>query len=433
MDNTGRKLLIGLMAVILVVAIGSTGFMLGYAASGQASISAKPIERPTTAPQAAPQSEPQTIVPPAVPQTTDVPPAVSTSTPQDEQEAFQIFWEAWQTLKTEYYGTDLPDAKNLAYNAIRGVIFGLEDQFTSFITPSSAKLIEEDATGSFSGIGAVVQLNKQRVLQISRVYPDSPAEKAGLKAGDLIIEVDGQSLIGDDLSAQVAKVRGPAGSVVKLTIVRGEEKPFTAEVTRARIEIKLVESKMIGDVAYVSLSKFDSTTTAQQLNDMIEPLLANNPKGLIFDLRGNPGGFLDQSIAVADIFLNDGVVLYERRKDGTETVFRSDNGGIAQDIPMVVLINGGSASAAEIVAGAIQDRGRAKLIGEKSFGKGSVQQINRLSDGSQLRVTIAHWFTPNNRGIHGEGLEPDITVAAGDDPKLDPQLDRAVEFLTTGK
>jgi carboxyl-terminal processing protease len=416
MDNSGRKLLMGLMAVILVVAIGSTGFMLGYAASGRASISATPIERPTAAPQ-----------------TTDGPPAVSTSTPQDEQAAFKIFWEAWQTLKTEYYGADLPDAKNLAYNAIRGVIFGLEDQFTSFVTPSSARLIEEDATGSFSGIGAVVQLSKQRVLQISRVYSNSPAEKAGLKTGDLIIEVDGQSIIGDDLSEQVAKVRGPAGSVVKLTIVRGEDKPFAAEVTRATIEIKLVESRMIGDVAYVALSKFDSTTTAQQLNDVIKPLLANNPRGLVFDLRGNPGGFLDQAIAVADIFLDKGVVLYERRKDGTETVFRSDNSGIAQDIPLVVLINGGSASAAEIVAGAIQDRGRGKLIGEKSFGKGSVQQINRLSDGSQLRVTIAHWFTPNNRGIHGDGLEPDMTVAASDDPKLDPQLDRAVEFLTTGK
>jgi carboxyl-terminal processing protease len=417
------------MAVILVVAIGSTGFMLGYAASGQAAVSAKP----STPLPVSTQSAPQSSAPSTAPQTTDVPPAISTSTPQDEQQAFQIFWEAWQTLKTEYYGTDLPDPRNLAYNAFRGVLFGLEDQFTSFSSPAAAKLIEEDATGSFSGIGAVVQLSKQRILQISRVYPDSPAEKAGLKTGDMISEVDGKSIIGDDLSVQVAKVRGPAGTVVKLTIVRGEDKPFVVDVTRATIEIKLVESRMIGDIAYVSLSKFDSTTTAQQLNDTIKQLLANNPKGLIFDLRGNPGGFLDQSIAVANIFLNDGVVLYERRKDGTETVFRSDNDGIAQDIPMVALINGGSASAAEIVAGALQDRGRAKLIGEKSFGKGSVQQINRLSDGSQLRVTIAHWFTPNNRGIHGQGLEPDITVAAGDDPKLDPQLDRAVEYLTTGK
>ncbi len=409
------------MVVILAVAIGSAGFMLGFAASGGAAANAQPIAVPATARPASPDA-------PAA-----EPPAASTASPADEEAEFKIFWEAWQTLKAEYYGDDLPDAKNLAYNAIRGVIFGLEDQFTSFVTPSSAKLIEEDATGSFSGIGAVVQLNKQRVLQISRVYADSPAEKSGLKAGDLITEVDGQSIIGDDLSEQVAKVRGPAGSVVKLTIVRGEDAPFTVEVTRAKIEIKLVESKMIGDIAYVALSKFDSTTTAQELSAAIQSLLANNPKGLILDLRGNPGGFLDQSIAVADLFLKDGVVLYERTKDGDQRVFRSGDDGLAQDIPLVVLINGGSASASEIVAGAIQDRERGVLIGEKSFGKGSVQQINRLSDGSQLRVTIARWFTPNDRAIHGEGLEPDITVEAGDDPKIDTQLDRAVDYLETGK
>jgi len=421
MDNSGRKLLVGLMVVILAVAIGSAGFMLGFAASGGAAANAQPIAVPATARPASPDA-------PAA-----EPPTASTASPADEEAEFKIFWEAWQTLKAEYYGDDLPDAKNLAYNAIRGVIFGLEDQFTSFVTPSSAKLIEEDATGSFSGIGAVVQLNKQRVLQISRVYADSPAEKSGLKAGDLITEVDGQSIIGDDLSEQVAKVRGPAGSVVKLTIVRGEDAPFTVEVTRAKIEIKLVESKMIGDIAYVALSKFDSTTTAQELSAAIQSLLANKPKGLILDLRGNPGGFLDQSIAVADLFLKDGVVLYERTKDGDQRVFRSGDDGLAQDIPLVVLINGGSASASEIVAGAIQDRDRGVLIGEKSFGKGSVQQINRLSDGSQLRVTIARWFTPNDRAIHGEGLEPDITVEAGDDPKIDTQLDRAVDYLETGK
>jgi carboxyl-terminal processing protease len=190
---------------------------------------------------------------------------------------------------------------------------------------------------------------------------------------------------------------------------------------------------MIDNVAYVSLANFSSTTTAQELQAAIQPLLANNPAGLILDLRGNPGGFLDQAVAVSDIFLNDGVVLVERTRSGDDRVFRSDDDGVAQDVPLVVLINGGSASASEIVAGAIQDRGRGKLIGEKSFGKGSVQQINRLSDGSQLRVTIARWFTPNDRAIHGEGLEPDITVEAGDDPKIDTQLDRAVEYLNSGK
>jgi carboxyl-terminal processing protease len=280
-----------------------------------------------------------------------------------------------------------------------------------------------------------VQLNQQRALQITRVFPGSPAEKAGLKAGDLIIEVDGESIVGGDISEQVAKVRGPEGSTSTYTVVReGEEKPFKVDITRAKIEIKLVDAKMLEDnVAYVALSKFDSATTAKQLEAAISDLLAQKPKGLIFDLRDNPGGFLDQSVAVSDLFLPDGVVLYERTKDGDEQVFRSDDQGIAQDIPLVVLVNGGSASASEIVAGAIQDRGRGELIGETTFGKGSVQQINRLNDGSQLRVTIARWFTPDNRAIHGEGIKPDITVERGEDLTVDPQLDRAVEYILTGK
>ena len=433
MDTSGRKLLLGVLIVIVAVAIGSAGFMMGYA--NGVNVTAIPaastptsVTQPTNVAPQTDSAQPTSAAPVQAP-----PVLSSTVAPASEDQDFQVFWEAWQTLRAEYYGNDLPDSKRLAYDAIRGVIFGLSDQFTSFITPESAKLIEEDATGSFSGIGAYVQLNQQRVLQITRVFADSPAEKVGLKSGDLIIQVDGQSIVGDDLSVQVAKVRGPAGSKVKLTIVRGEDKPFDVEVTRATIEIKLVESKMIGDVAYVSLSRFDSATTSQQLNDAIQKILANKPKGLVFDLRDNPGGFLDQAIDVADIFLKDGVVLYERTKAGKEQVFSSGDEGIAQDIPLVVLVNGGSASAAEIVAGAIQDRGRGKLIGETSFGKGSVQQINRLSDGSQLRVTIAHWFTPNNREIHGKGLEPDIKVDAGTDPAKDPQLDRAVEYLLTGQ
>jgi carboxyl-terminal processing protease len=214
----------------------------------------------------------------------------------------------------------------------------------------------------------------------------------------------------------------------------GEDKPFKVDITRAKITIELVESRMLdGNVAYVSLSEFGAATTARQLQDAIQAVLDENPKGLIFDLRGNPGGFLDQAIDVADLFLPEGVVLYERTKDGDEQEFRSDDRGIAQEIPLVVLVNGGSASASEIVAGAIQDRGRGVLIGDKTFGKGSVQQINRLDDGSQLRVTIARWFTPDNRGIHGEGIPPDIEVERGDDPQVDPQLDRAVEYLLTGK
>jgi carboxyl-terminal processing protease len=423
-----NRLLIGLLAFILVAVIATSGYMLGYA-SGQ------------TAQPAAVTTLPETEAPTSLPVATNTPEKSATSGDNDarsaapEDRSLPTFWEAYEILQKEYYGDDLPTGKNLEYNAIRGLIFGLEDQFTSFVSPEAARLIEEDATGSFSGIGAYVQLNEQRALQITRVFQDSPAEKAGLQAGDLIIEVDGESIVGGDISEQVAKVRGPEGSTATFTIVReGEDKPFEVDITRARIEIKLVESKMLEDnIAYVALSKFDSATTASELQAAIQDVLAQNPKGLIFDLRDNPGGFLDQSVDVADLFLPDGVVLYERTKDGDEQVFRSDDDGIAQDIPLVVLVNGGSASAAEIVAGAIQDRGRGVLIGGTTFGKGSVQQINRLDDGSQLRVTIARWFTPDNRGIHGEGIPPDIEVERGDDPQVDPQLDRAVEYLLTGK
>jgi len=408
--------------------------MLGYA-NGQNSA---PVTRAALAPSAAAPntSTPNNSAPTAgpLPAATDLPP---TATIPNDDQSLQVFWEYVHLLQTQYYGDDVPQGPDLAYAAIRGVTFSLKDQFTSFIPPATTKIIEEDSTGEFSGIGANVQLNPDRALRIMSTFPDSPAEKAGLKANDLIIAVNGESIVGEDLYAQIAKVRGPAGSVAKLTVVRGEDKPFDVSVIRATIKIPLVESKMINsDVAYVRLSSFDSTTTSQQLNDAIDQLLLRNPKGLIFDLRGNPGGFLDQAIQVADIFLKDGVVLYERTKPGPnqqEQVWRSTDKGSVQDLPLVVLINGGSASAAEIVAGAIQDRSRGKLIGEKSFGKGSVQEIEHLSDGSQARITIAHWFTPNNREIHGKGLEPDIAVAAGTDVSKDPQLDRAVEYLMKGQ
>jgi carboxyl-terminal processing protease len=417
MDNSGRKLLYGLLAVILAVAIGAGGFMLGYTNGQSAPTAGVPLSAPLST---------------ALPGATAAPAPISAS-----DQSMPLFWEAMQTLQDKYYGTDLPDPTQRQYNAIQGVILGLDDQFTSFIPLSATKIIEEDATGSFSGIGAYVQLNKDRALVITRIFQGSPAEKANLKAGDIIISVNGESIVGQDLYAQIAKVRGPAGTDAKLTVVRGQDKPFDVDVIRATIAIQLVESKMVGggDIAYVRLSEF-SATAAQQLSSAIDQLLVRNPKGLILDLRDNPGGFLDQAIAVSDLFLKDGVVLYERTKPGPdqkEQVFRSTDQGNAQDIPLVVLVNGNSASAAEIVAGALHDRNRAKLIGATTFGKGEVEELDHLSDGSQLRVTIAHWFTPNNVDINKKGIDPDIKVDAGTDPAKDPQLDRATQYLLTGQ
>jgi carboxyl-terminal processing protease len=423
-----NRLLIGLLAFILVAVIATSAYMVGYAGGQTAQPVALAVPSDTKGPVSIPVAT-------ATPQEMASNGAIDTSSTGPVDKSMPEFWQVYDLLKQNHYDGGVSEGKQLEYDAIQGMIFGLNDQFTSFVPPEEAKLINENATGSFSGIGAVVNLNKGRVLQIMKVYPDSPAEKAGLKAGDMITEVDGKSMIGEDLDVQVAKVRGPEGSTSTFTVVReGEEKPLKIDITRAKIAIKLVESKMLDNgVAYVSLSSFLSATTSDQLTAAVKDLLAKNPKGLIFDLRDNTGGFLDQAENVADMFLKEGVILYERAKNGDEKVDRSVDAGIAQDIPLVVLVNGGSASASEIVAGAIQDRERGVLIGTTTFGKGAVQRIYNLDDGSQVRIVNEHWFTPNNHDIHGKGIEPNITVERGDDPKVDPQLDRAVEYLLNGK
>lgn len=347
-----------------------------------------------------------------------------------------MFWEAWKLVQEEYYG-EIPSPQTVAYGAIRGALQTLGDPYTSFIEPKIARILEEDASGQFEGIGAMVRMNRDNKLEIVRVFEGSPAQKAGLRAGDLVIEVDGQSIVGYSIYEAVALIRGPAGTSVTLTIERpGQRDPIRVTVTRARITIPVVEARMLPEgIAYLRLFDFSAQAT-RQLRDQLRSLLAQNPHGLILDLRDNPGGFLDQAIQVADLFLDEGIVAYERMKDGEERVFRSKSGDPGEKIPMVVLVNAGSASASEIVAGALQDRGRALLVGERTFGKGSVQLSHTLSDGSELRVTIARWFTPKNRAIHGEGLNPDVEVKVEPGAEAggaDPQLQRAVEVLLQGR
>ena len=327
----------------------------------------------------------------------------------------------------------------MTYGAIRGAINALDDPYTGFIDPDAAEYRREVDDGAYEGLGAFVSMENDRLV-IVQPMKGQPAEKAGLRPGDIVLEADGVPIENMSIYEAISLLLGPAGTQVRLTILREGEEPFEVEITRAEIEVPQVESEMRDDgLAYVSLANFNHGAS-EGLADTLDDLLDENPEGLILDLRGNPGGFLHEAVLTAGLFLpEEEVVLVERTKDEEEFLTPKGFGSgkpIAPDIPMVVLVDGGSASASEIVAGALQDRERAVLIGEKTFGKGSVQWAHELSNGAELRVTIARWFTPNDRAIHGEGLDPDIEVELTPqdvDAELDPQLDRAVEYLLVGE
>ncbi len=347
-----------------------------------------------------------------------------------------LFDEAMNLLEDQFYG-DLPAEEDLTYNAIRGVVDRLGDRNTTFVDPETAALFDSDMEGHFEGIGARVNLAEGGGISLEYLFPEQPAEKAGLRVGDVILKVDGEDVTKLDLTEAISKIRGPGGSEVVLTIVRDAGEPYDVKLTRARIEIPVVEAETMADgqVEYIALSEF-SSVAPQRLATAVNKAVAKNPRGIILDLRGNPGGLLDASVRIGSYFVPEGNIVLERTKDGEQRDYERRGRYLLGRTPLVVLVDGGSASASEIVAGAIQDAGTGILIGEKTYGKGSVQLPNTLSDGSQLRVTIAHWFTPKDRGIHELGLEPDIAVemtAEDREADRDPQLDRAVEYLLEGK
>ncbi|MEJ5197286.1 MAG: S41 family peptidase [Anaerolineae bacterium] len=451
------KLFIGLVVgLILVMAGFGVGYSAGYS-SGVASVAGRstPVAVIQAAPTAAPTAtsgveglsaptpipSPATPVPTPVKQTptpTSAPrPTPTTAGASDEDPVDEaLIREVWGLLKKQFYG-DLPQGKEVTYNAIRGIVERLGDQHTAFVDPKSAAIFNSDIEGSFEGIGAQVELAEGGGVRLRYLFPNQPAEKAGLKAGDIIIAVDGKDITKLSLLEAISLIRGPRDTKVVLTIRRDQGEPFDVTVVRARIEIPVVETKTLADgkIQYIALSEFSSIAPTR-LADALNKALATKPTGLILDLRGNPGGLLDAAVRIGSYFVPEGPILIERMKDGSEKVYNRTGRYLLGNTPLVVLVDGGSASASEIVAGAIQDAGSGVLIGEKTFGKGSVQLPNTLSDGSQLRVTIARWFTPKGRGIHGAGLEPDIKVPLTKEDaaaKRDPQLDRAVQYLLEKK
>jgi carboxyl-terminal processing protease len=371
---------------------------------------------------------------PAAPPTTQSPAAPQTAggLPLDAQ----LFNQAWDLLQKQFYG-ELPQGSEITYDAIRGIVDRLNDPHTAFVDPNEADLLNADMEGHFEGIGARVDLAENGGVEIKYLFANQPAEKAGVQVGDVIMAVDGKDVTKLGLTEAISMIRGPRGSTARLKIRREDQEPIEIAVVRDRIEIPVVELSWLADerIAHISLSEFSSVAPGR-LADAIKSALAKKPAGLILDLRGNPGGLLDASVKIGSYFVKEGPIVIERSKDGSEHIYDRQGRYLLGDTPLVVLVDAGSASASEIVAGAIQDAGAGMLIGEKTFGKGSVQLPNALSDGSQLRITIAHWFTPKNRAIDGVGLEPDIAVPITQEDvaaKRDPQLQRAQEYLLQGK
>lgn len=372
-------------------------------------------------------------------QTPYIPPTVApeqqSSTPSDVQTLFKPFWEAWNLIHAQYVIQPVDDVA-LMEGALNGMLSTLEVGRNYYL--NAKQLDEENAQlngKDYEGIGAYVD-TKGKYLTVISPIKNSPAEKAGLRPGDQIIAIDGVDMTGIQPEQARQKVLGPDGTKVILTIQRKNvEQPLEVTIIRAKINTPLAESKMLSDsIAYVRLNSFGETAD-KELRKEIEALLAQNPKGLILDLRYNGGGYLDQGIAVASEFLpKDQVVVYEKYGDGKLDTHTSLGDAIALDIPMVVLVNEGSASASEIVAGALQDTGRAKLVGVITYGKGSVQSFNILDNNQgAVAVTHAQWLTPNKRLIEKIGLTPDVYVEftqADFDATRDPQMDAAVQTLT---
>lgn len=345
---------------------------------------------------------------------------------------FDTFWEAWSFLNQEFYG-ELPADDTRIYGAIRGMVATFDDPHTAFIEPIRSAIHRENMGGSFEGIGASIRVNENGQLLIADPIPDRPAFLAGLRPDDLILQIDGQSTDGLGLYDAVLKIRGPANTAVVLTIFReGETSPRDVEIVRAQIEIEVVQAELLQDnIAHIRLTQF-SEGASDKIRDKWNELVAQGATKLVLDLRSNPGGLLSEAVNVSSLFV-EGTITIEKLKNSEEKLFTSDDSHqSAINMPLVILVNGGSASASEIVAGAVQDFERGTIIGEQTFGKGSVQIPHRLKDGSELRVTIAEWLTPSRRQINNKGVTPDTLVEMtieDFEQGRDPQLDRAIDYL----
>jgi len=358
---------------------------------------------------------------------------------------FNLFWEVWDKLETNFLGRKEIDRKKMVYGAVSGMVASLDDPYTVFLPPEENKETKDDLRGDFEGVGIQIGYDKEKRLVVVAPLSGTPAEAAGLKAGDLILKIvdEAQKVDRETMSISLPEavklIRGPKGSSVKLTILRGEEgKPFEVSLKRSTIVIKSVEVKFEEsnnkEVAVLKLSRFGERTYdewEEAVDEIkVEQAKAKNFAGVILDLRNNPGGFLQGAVFISSEFLPSGIVVQQDRGVNGKEVHSVNRQGKLLKEPLVVLVNGGSASASEIVAGALQETKRAKVVGEKSFGKGTVQEAEDLAGGAGLHITVARWLLPSGQSIDQEGVKPDLEVKADQDETKDLPLEKAIELLS---
>ncbi len=348
---------------------------------------------------------------------------------------FSLFWEVMDVLPEKYLDKSAVDGNKILYGAISGMVRSLGDPYTAFLDPKQNEAVRDELAGSFSGVGIQIGFNKEKRLSVIAPIRGTPADREGILAKDFILKIDDKDTFDMTLPEAVDLIRGAAGTKVKLVLGReGVEKPIEKNIERAQITVKSVEvsykEKNGGQIAVLTVSRFGDKTD-EEWDKAVSEILSKNVRGVVVDMRNNPGGLLTSAIHLGSEFVGSPIVK-QQIADGSIKELPSDHVAKLAKIPMVVLINGGSASASEIFAGAIQDNKRGKIVGEKSFGKGTVQDVIDLPGGSGLHITIAKWLTPKGTSIHGAGITPDISVelkTEDKDKNQDPQLDKAIDAL----
>lgn len=379
---------------------------------------------------------------------------------------FSLFWDVWDRTLRSYYDKTVIDSDKLLYGAISGMLQSLGDPYTVFLTPQQNKETKQELSGEFEGIGAQLGLRDKKIVVIAPLK-DTPAESAGIKAGDTIVKIDEKDTSGLTLPEAVQRIRGRKGTAVTLTVLHeGDEETVDISIVRDTIKVQSVEGGIknvkcqmspakrdpaqrenvkcqivekgeacddCSTIGYIRLSQFGDNTSSEWLKvvgEVASRSKESNFKGVVLDLRNNPGGYLNGSVFIASEFIASGTVVIQEKGNGQNQAFSVDRRGILTDVPLVVLINKGSASASEIVAGALRDRKGIKLVGEKSFGKGTVQEAQDLPSNAGLHITTARWLTPKGTWVNDKGLIPDIEIEINkEDPKHDTQLEKAIEAL----